>query len=381
MLQPRPKLALDQFISTGYKTDPRTFSTIIQSARRLGATDDDLKPYFDKFSALGFNFDETNGTVGNVTPAQGTPGTITPRSPNTPAAPPGPTDQQQIENEATREKQQGLDVLGQQRDIRQGVLSSLGDVLGKHADAQFAYNYPDLKEGLQANGTFTSQSALANAVARERANLLAPQLSALSQYGLGANDQYASGLGTILGQQQELQQGGLQRKFSLADYEKQSQLAREIGAQMVPNTPSPFLGALSGAGQGALAAAPIWASNPALGAGLTLAGAVGGGASKGGGTFICTHLHKLGFMTKKEVKHVHKKIFSNFKHPFSLMAYWVLAPIFILESGKEYDWKTLKLRLCDDVLRCKDSEEAFSLYMNTCLEIFFKTFKKVNYGY
>jgi hypothetical protein len=193
------------------------------------------------------------------------------------------SDRGTIEQEAAREQGQSMNVLGQQRDIRQGVLSGLMPILQQQADAQFKYDLPDIKEGLQANGVFTSDSAMANAVAREKANLLAPQLSALAQYGIGANDQYASGLGSILGQQQGLQQGGLQRQFSVNDFNRQADLARQIGASSVPQMSggSGFTGALTGGltGAGALSSLGPWGAA----AGGVL-GAVGGAsASKGGG--------------------------------------------------------------------------------------------------
>lgn len=300
------------------------------------------------------------------------------------------SDRGTIEQEASREKQQTLDAVNQAAALRTQGIGMLGDFLTKHNQAQFNYDLPGIKEDLAWSGLFSSPSALAAAVSRESGMLGANTQSVLSQAGLGNIDLQAEGLLGATSGAQQLQQGGLQRQFSVFDYDKQAQLARDIGAMSVPNAPGfSITGALGGATSGGLAGAPLGPAGIAAGA---IGGGLLGGSKSGGGSFICTHLKNMGYMTQEEVNQVHAKIFtSKFRHFYSLFAYSVLAPLFIVRASLiDYPWKELKKEMCDDVLACETSEEAFEKYKSNGLKharpIFprlcnFFFGKAVSYGY
>ena len=211
-----------------------------------------------------------------------------------------------------------------------------------------------------------SPSAIANAVAREQGQLGAATQAQLGQYGVDTLNMLGQGLSGVTQAQNSLQTDALQRQFSLGDFQKQLDLARQIGGS-VPQAPGQSLlsGALGGgvAGAGALSALGPWG---AVAGGLLGASA---GASKSGGSFFCTHLKNMGLMTEDEVKAVHQKIFTKgFRHFYSLGAYWLLAPIFIVRTCLiDYPWEDLKKKLCDEVLACETSEEAFQKYKSVCI--------------
>lgn len=283
---------------------PNLINTI--KSTQPNVTDDDLKTYLNKFTQAGYNvgsdFSVTRAPTGTAAspyvPAPPTPpNQVVPTNPNLPTDVPGQTiagptidlnsDEGKIEQEAAREKQQGLDVLNQQVSLGQTGLSSLGDILQKQNQAQFNYDLPDIKEQLQGEGVYNSPSALANAVARESSLLGANTTAQLGQYGLGNIQLQQQGLGSILQNQQGLQQGGLQRQFSLADYAKQAQLAKDIGSASLPQAPSSFSSALTGGLGGAASGAAIGSAVPGIGpaVGAGTGGLIGliSGATKGGG--------------------------------------------------------------------------------------------------
>lgn len=382
------------------KFDPKNanldqLQTMISNMKSSGIADDDLKPLISSITSAGYNVGQDYSikpTAGNG--GAGGPGTYTPAppppdnsakvpvNPNLPTDVPGATipgpsiplnsDQGTVEQEAAREKQQTLDATNAAAALRTQGISSLSDILTKQNQAQFNYDLPGIKEDLAGSGLFSSPSALAAAVARESGMLGANTQSTLAQAGLGNIDLQAEGLLGANQNSQALQQGGLQRTFSLADYAKQSQLAQTIGSNMLPQSPGFSLsGALGGAGTGAVASAPLWAKNPGIGAGITLAGALGGGAESSG-TYICTRLNELGLMTRDEVEKVHDKIFStNFTYLLDLILYGILAPSFIKNANEsDFDWKALKPRVCDEILACETSKEAFEKYRTVCYELF-----------
>lgn len=359
-----------------YEKNDDKFNLLLQQYRKMGGTDDWLNSqagiYKYNLPASGVSNHPATPTV---IPKVPTPG-------NLPTDVPGQTisgpdinlgsDRGQIEQESAREKQQQLDLLQKQVDLRTGGLSSLGDILGKKNQAQFAYDLPGIKEDLQKSGLFSSPSALASAVTRESEMLGANTAAQLGQYGLGTIDLQTQGLGAIGQNQTSMQQGGLQRQFSTADYDKQAALAAQIGASSVPNAPGfSFGGALGGAASGGIAAAPLWAANPGIAAGLTGLGAIAGG-SKNSASYLCTHLRELGLATQEEVDLVHKKIFEDFKGSLTaLFIYGILAPLFIVKADLEsFDWASLKPFIIDDIIFEKDSKSAFKRYQFVCKQIF-----------
>lgn len=99
-------------------------------------------------------------------------------------------------------------------------------------------------------------------------------------------------------------------------------------------------------------------------------GALQGGGLAASGTYLCTHLKKLGLATKEEIDLVHDKLVNQFfSHPAEMLLYALLAPPFIADSDG-FDWASLKSRIVDDILSEEDSLTAFNRYRDVCIEIF-----------
>lgn len=295
-------------------------------------------------------------------PTTGTNGG-TPTDPNAiPTDIPLGSDRGGIELESKREKEQSLAAIGQASDLRNQGLSNLGDILQKQNQAQFNYDLPDIKENLQSSGLFSSPSALASAVARESGMLGANTASMLGQQGVSNINLTAEGLLGATQNQQGLQQGGLQRQFSLDDWQKQAQLAREVGASQIPQQSSNGISSyIPGVLEGSAAGAPFGS----IGA---IAGAVLGGASQGGkkGTFICTAMKEIGILTEEEVQKIHDHLFPIFpKRIIQVLFYGVHGPRLVEEAKKKgIDWKKWKELFFGRVVEEKDQEKAFDLYVN-----------------
>lgn len=226
----------------------------------------------------------------------------------------------------------------------------------------------DYSQGLLKNADINTQGL--SEIANQR-NSLQQQLA--DQQNSVSTD-YANALMVPDQNTQNLQQAGLQREFSIADYNKQADLARQIGATSVPNSPSSgfsLTGALTGGAGGAAAAAPLFAANPVLGGSIAALGAVAGG-NKGSNCYICHFLEEKGFATMREVNRVHKKMVrSFFKHPFDFMRYYSLSKIFIEKmKDMDFDWAALKPVIIDDILNSKDSEEAYKKFYSVCEKLF-----------
>lgn len=387
--------------SAGYGSLGYFINNYLKGGNPNAISDTALKPMLDFVTSQGYNVDPSYSL--SKTPTAGQPGTYTPSTPT--AAPggtiptqpvpsdvpgqtiPGPnipigSDRGQIEQEAAREKEQTLNSVNQAAALRTQGISSLGDILNKQNQAQFNYDLPGIKEDLGNSGLFTSPSALAAAVARESGMLGANTQSTLAQAGLGNIDLQAQGLLGATQAQTGMQQGGLQRLFSVSDYDKQAALAREIGAQMVPNSPSSFSSALTGGLGGAASGAMIGSAVPGIGTGIGagVGGAIGllGGATRnggGGGTFICTAMKEAGILTQEEVDQIHEHIFPLFPKNVSLIiAYGIYGPQLVakcLEKG--IDWQKWKDFFFSRVIAEKDQSKAFDLYA----EAFFKLWQEV----
>lgn len=300
------------------------------------------------------------------------------------------------------------DALTRATQARQSTWNDYSNLLRQGEDIQMQQMTPQVLEDLNSRGLMTS-SALGEALARERSNLAQTSTNKLAQLGVDTSGwteqqmmdlatrqadlqrqlaqesynlqgQYGQGVLGTTSYGQELNRSGLQREFSLADWQREADLARQIGAQVTPQVQNyggnPLGSALGGAGTGASTGFMI--GGPA-GAGI---GAIGGGllglasGSKGGGTYICTHLKNLGLATQEEVDQVHDKIFSKFKGSFLvLFLYGLIAPHFIIKADAEgFDWERLKPILMDDILKTKDSKEAYLRYKSVCISLFKKAF-------
>lgn len=235
-----------------------------------------------------------------------------------------------------------------------------------------AYN----NQGLLNSGAFNE--GLANTLA-QGANQ--NQANALGQFGIPAvgnifstaNAPYANFLGNV---NPNLQQFG-QNQNALTYFNMQKDLAEQLGQDTGGSGAG--TAALQGGLSGAATGAKFGPWGAVIGGGV---GAAGGYGAKKSGTYLCTHLKKLGLMTEEEVNKVHKKVYPVFWfHPIDLIKYFFFAPAFIIKADEiNYDWKILKILLCDRVLEEPTSEKAFQLYKKVCREIFSKVLGGQVYG-
>jgi hypothetical protein len=136
---------------------------------------------------------------------------------------------------ATGQQQYGQtqQFIAQDADARAVARSALAKALTGQLEDQFKFSLPGTLEDLNAGHLLTS-SALPQEIARQQGNIAA---QVAGQTGvLGAQDiattsaQRAAALQNLQG----FGTAGINRNFSLADFEKQSQLAQTLGAQAAP---------------------------------------------------------------------------------------------------------------------------------------------------
>lgn len=180
--------------------------------------------------------------------------------------PPSEVDQGLVETEAARQEAQRRTQLSQLLGVPEAELGDLRGLLQRQQEETFRRRIPQIAEESQAGGLLRG-SGFTDALAREAGQLETDTSLAFGQAGLG-------GLADALTARQGLQTAGLQRRFSLEDFERSARLAREIGATSAPAVQSGKGGsALSGAVGGA-----------------SIGGSVGGipGATIGGGVGLLT---------------------------------------------------------------------------------------------
>ncbi len=192
-------------------------------------------------------------------------------------------DQSVIEQEGIRQQEQQRQALAAQDAIRAGRLNDLKTLLSQQEDRQFSENAPGIYEDLNSRGLIQS-SGLGEALAREKAKLAANTNDQLTQQGLADRDADVSGIGDILSKLQSFQTSGLERKFTLQDFQNEADLAQKLGATNAPTIAggkSVLSGVLSGALNGAGTGAVVGKGNPyAIGAGAVAGGAAGGTKGK-----------------------------------------------------------------------------------------------------
>jgi len=274
--------------------------------------------------------------------------------------------------------------LEEQTGVQQQRLTDLAGLLAQEEQRQFGQAIPEIAGTAQAQG-FLETSGFGGALARERTNLAGRSQFLLGQQALSDRESEIQGLRRIEEGTTGFLQGGLQREFSLSDFDRQRNLANELARLGASANRQPagggggagFAGALGGAGIGA----GIATANPLLGAGIGLiAGGAAGTIAEKGGTYICTHLKNLGHMTQEEVDQVHNKIFPYaFLHPIDLINYAILAPR-LIKDAQHINWEVLKPLFCDNILKCKTQKEAFKLYRNTLLVLIAHQWQEVYNG-
>jgi len=329
------QISVSDFLSLGQPAAQTAYQNIHQIAQSGSQGADFVKPLLAQFNQAGFKVNDDQ-TIAPTLPSkynQEALKTLVPTG-TTPEEfqqfvnqlPPGIdpfSDQGKIEIEKLRQQSQanqalkqqqalrdqaitgkgGLqDIIGQQQQIRNQGISSLGQQLGSEADRQFSLDQPGIYEDLNARGLLRS-SALGDALARQKsiyagdiANRLgqaqlantqqgAADLSQLSAARLASTDADVQAIQQNLLGSNQLQQSGLSRQFGLSDFQTQAMLAREIAAQQAAASGggggNGLAGALSGGLQGAGIGAQFGPGSALIG-GLAGAGA-GYGASRGGG--------------------------------------------------------------------------------------------------
>lgn len=260
------------------------------------------------------------------------------------------SDQGRIELEGLRQKYQLKNQLG-----------SLGDLLSKESDRQFSLSQPGIYEDLNSRGLLNS-SALGESLAREKGNLEGQRQFALGNAELG-------GLDAI----RQMQTAGLQRQFSLQDFQSQSDLARQIAdmqSQGQPQGGNGLAGALAGGLSGAGTGAQIGQGQGALIGGVLGAGA-GYGASKKGGTYICTAMYDAGILSELEVKEIHDHLYPIFhKNIHAILTYTIFGPELVFRAiTKRIDWKKWKKIFFHEVMSHKDPQDSFEAYKNAFLHL------------
>lgn len=272
------------------------------------------------------------------------------------------TSQFLLEREGLRQQEQQRRAFEAQRNLRGQRLGETRSLLEDIAGTQFQERQAGLLEELQTGGLLQT-SELEQAFARESGRLTKGVQQAISGQALQDRQAEISGIGDILARRQAFQTAGLQREFSLEDFERAAQVARETGAAVTPQVGGSqsvqTIGAIGGA---------------AAGIGGLLTGI--GGLTGGEGTYICTKLKQLGLMTDEEINKVHTKIFTGkFNYYFDWLMYGIFAPRFIKKMEKQnFNWQWLKEKVCDDVLACETAKEAFELYRDICVTLFSENF-------
>lgn len=143
------------------------------------------------------------------------------------------SDRGRIEAEALRQQEQQRQAFEAARALRDERLRDLAGLLSAEEERKFEATTPLIAESAQSAGLLRS-SALGEALARERSNLAAQSAFELARVGLEDRDLEVQGIQDILANRQLLQSQALERAFSIEDFEREAQIARDIGAAAAP---------------------------------------------------------------------------------------------------------------------------------------------------
>lgn len=169
-----------------------------------------------------------------------------------------------IENLGRSQYDKNLQFVEKDQSTRASARDALAQALTRQAQSSFQSSLPDTLEDLNSRNLLNS-SGVGQEIARQQ-NKIATDIA--NQVGvIGAQDidlasqQRAAALAGLQG----TETSGLQRQFSLEDFIRQANVAKSIGAQMAPQSPSGKAGALSGGVSGLAAGAPLGLPGAALG--------------------------------------------------------------------------------------------------------------------
>lgn len=360
------KINVSTFLQYGQAAAQQTYQSIAGVAGQGSKAANIVTPFLQQIKDLGFS----NGANG-ITPNLPTKYQTALREELAGSILPGDASQEerqallgQIPNNIDINSDRGrieLEALRQKYQLK-SQLGSLNNLLTKESDRQFDLSRPGLYEDLNARGLLDS-SALGESLAREKGNLESQRQFALGQAEIG-------GLDAI----RQMQTGGLQRQFSLQDFDSQSALAREIAA-MQSQGQSQGGNGLAGAFSGALGGAAIGATTTkspygAIG-GAVLGGAGGYAANKPGGTYICTAMKDAGILSELEVQEIHDHLYPIFhKNIHAILTYTVFGPELVFRAiSKRIDWKKWKEIFFHEVMSHENPQDSFEAYKNAFLSL------------
>ena len=193
---------------------------------------------------------------------------------------PKQADQSTIEQEGLREEEQDRQAYEATNALQTSNLQSLQSLLTAQDNNQFNVDSPGIYESLNANGLLRS-SGLGEALARERSKLSTASDQQIAQQALAYSNADVGQIQDILNKTQAFQQSGLERNFTLADYNNEVATAKSLGSTTAP-TIAPSGSVLGGVLSGATAGGTIGATagGPvAAGVGAVLGGVAGGANS------------------------------------------------------------------------------------------------------
>ena len=186
-------------------------------------------------------------------PTPGAPGV--PGAPGAPGIPsigdvpttvPQTPDQAIIEAEARRQEEQQRRGIEATRGLREQGLGQLEQLLGTQRERQFEEFVPQAADILQTRGLLQT-SELETTLGEEAGRLQGLSEDIISRARIGGTQQDITSLNELIARRQQLQGTGLQRRFSLQDFERQARLAQQLGAQAAPQVSGGGKGGVSGA--------------------------------------------------------------------------------------------------------------------------------------
>lgn len=189
-------------------------------------------------------------------------------------------DQSVIEQEGLRQSEQNRLAFEAERAIRGQRLKDTAAFLSSEEDRKFGEAQPGIYEDLNKRGLLRS-TGLGDALAREKAKLSGESAAVLAQQGLSDRDAEVGGIKDILAKSQQFQTSGLERRFTLEDFNREADMAKALGAQYAPQVKggkSVLGGILAGAGAGASAGSSMGPVGTGIGA--VLGAATGGSKAR-----------------------------------------------------------------------------------------------------
>lgn len=143
------------------------------------------------------------------------------------------SDQYKIEKEGLRQKLQSQKTAAEQKTQRSTQLNELANLLSTRADTNFARSIPQIAEQANTGGIFRS-TGYGNALAEQQKQLQEDVASQVSQQGLMNQALDTQSLSDILAASQGFQTSGVQRTFSLEDFNNQTAAALKLAQASQP---------------------------------------------------------------------------------------------------------------------------------------------------